>query len=136
MKAVRWEGGDQKMPPKVQLPKASIDILSEWVKSGAAFPESAANVAKPNPADHWAFKPVVKPAPPAVKGNTPTAIDRFVLAPLEAQGLTLSKPAPKRDLIRRAHLVLTGLPPTAGRGRGVRARRLARRLRQGGRIGC
>jgi hypothetical protein len=62
----------------------------------------------------WSFKPITKPAPPAVKdaGWVRNPIDAFVLAKLEAAGL---RPAPEADrvtLIRRATFDLTGIPPT------------------------
>jgi hypothetical protein len=64
--------------------------------------------------NHWAFKPVTKPAPPAVKGESrvKNEIDRFVLAKLEANGMTANETADKRTLIRRAYYDLLGLPPT------------------------
>src|SRR5205823_8112927 len=39
-------------------------------------------------------------------------VDRFVLAKLEEQKLTLNAPATREKLIRRAAFDLTGLPPT------------------------
>jgi hypothetical protein len=62
----------------------------------------------------WAFTPVANPKPPAVKtpawvGNQ---IDAFVLAKLEEKGLRPNPPADKATLLRRAHLTVTGLPPT------------------------
>ncbi|HEX5270698.1 MAG TPA: DUF1549 domain-containing protein, partial [Gemmataceae bacterium] len=70
----------------------------------------AADDAKP----HWAFRPVRRPAVPAVKNAAwpRTSIDRFVLARLEEKGLTPSPEADRRTLIRRATFDLTGLPPT------------------------
>ena len=63
----------------------------------------------------WAFQPVHRPQPPAVRnaGNFANPIDAFVLARLEAAGFEPSAPASRRELIRRASFDLTGLPPTA-----------------------
>jgi hypothetical protein len=67
------------------------------------------------PADrqHWAFRPPVRPAVPAV-GEVPhaNAIDTFVLAKLRKAGLKPSPEAGRITLIRRVSLDLTGLPPT------------------------
>jgi hypothetical protein len=62
----------------------------------------------------WSFRPVVKPAPPAVKDAAwaATPIDHFVLAKLEEKGLKPVGPAERRTLIRRTMFDLTGLPPT------------------------
>ena len=58
-----------------------------------------------NGKNHWAFKPVAKPAPPAVRNESwiRNEIDRFVLAKLEANGMTANERADKRALIRRAY---------------------------------
>jgi len=62
----------------------------------------------------WSFQPVADVAPPTVRAaNWPAgAIDRFILARLEAESLAPTEPADKRSLIRRATFDLTGLPPT------------------------
>jgi hypothetical protein len=62
----------------------------------------------------WAFKPPRRPAPPAVRdaGCMANPIDAFILARLEAQRLTLNKPADRAALLRRVTFDLTGLPPT------------------------
>jgi hypothetical protein len=62
----------------------------------------------------WAFGPVKKHAPPAVKdpGWATSPLDRFILARLEAKGLKPAPPADRRTLLRRVTLDLTGLPPT------------------------
>src|SRR5207248_9815683 len=63
---------------------------------------------------HWAFQPAKKPKQPAVlhQDRVQTPLDAFVLAELEARGLTLALPADKRTLLRRATFDLIGLPPT------------------------
>jgi len=62
----------------------------------------------------WSFQPVRDATPPAVRAATwPNGpIDHFILARLEARGLTPCEPAGKRTLLRRATFDLTGLPPT------------------------
>ena len=63
---------------------------------------------------HWAFQPVKNPPLPRVRqGDWPrTSVDRFILAKLEAHGLTPSAPAERRTLLRRVTFDLIGLPPT------------------------
>ena len=63
---------------------------------------------------HWSFVPPVRSTLPAVQNAAWVRhpIDRFVLAKLEAKGLTPSPPADRLTLIRRLSLDLTGLPPT------------------------
>jgi hypothetical protein len=63
---------------------------------------------------HWAFQPIRAASPPSVRdaGWPRTAVDRFILASLEAKGLNPSPPADKRTLLRRATFDLIGLPPT------------------------
>jgi hypothetical protein len=66
-----------------------------------------------DPADHWAWKPPVRPAVPAARGPYPSnPIDAFVRARLDAVGLPPAAPATREHLIRRATFDLTGLPPT------------------------
>lgn len=58
----------------------------------------------------WAFQPVKKQAPPQSDGAT--VIDKFLLAKMAGKGITPNKAADRVTLLRRASLVLTGLPPT------------------------
>ena len=79
------------------------------------------------------------PTPPTVKNEAwvRNPIDRFVLARArEATGLTPAPEADRRTLARRLSLDLTGLPPDAGRRRGVRQRHVARRLREATSTAC
>src|SRR5690606_12557577 len=64
--------------------------------------------------DHWAFQPMSAPPLPDVKQVdwVTNTIDRFVLARLEAAGLSPAPPADKATLARRAYFDLTGLPPS------------------------
>ncbi len=119
VRAIRYDG-DVQMPPKGKLSDEAIAHLTDWIKMGAPWPDdvvksdehsrSVAEVRR----THWSFQPVKKPPLPAVKNPAwvKTPIDAFVLAPLEAKGLTPSPMADRRTLIRRLMLDLHGLPPT------------------------
>ncbi|MBL8216617.1 MAG: DUF1549 domain-containing protein [Bryobacterales bacterium] len=111
LNAVRHTGV-LKMPPGPKLPDADIAVLTRWVEMG--LPWGAAGNAPAKKEKYWSFVPPNDPAPPAVKNSAwvKSPIDRFILAGLEAKGLTPAKAADKRTLIRRATYDLTGLPPT------------------------
>lgn len=94
-----------RMPPvhtKKTLTEEQQRTLRQWIAEGAAWKE------------HWSFSPPVKREPPAVKDTAwvRNAIDRFILAKLEQEGLEPAAAADKRALIRRVTFDLTGLPPT------------------------
>ncbi|MEY2881176.1 MAG: hypothetical protein RLZZ15_3556, partial [Verrucomicrobiota bacterium] len=121
IEAVRYRNDDLQMPPPDEggkLPAEKIAALEQWVRLGAPDPRTEA--AKPRALDmaaarkHWAFQPVAKPAPPAVKSSrwVATPVDAFVLAKLEAKNLKPSPAADPRTLLRRVTYDLTGLPPT------------------------
>jgi hypothetical protein len=61
----------------------------------------------------WAFRTPVAAAMPETQAahRVRTPVDAFVLAKLEANGLTFSPEASKATLLRRAYLDLVGLPP-------------------------
>ncbi len=96
---------DDVMPPSDSIKKLTQkekDLIRRWIKSGAKY-ES-----------HWSYVMPVLPAPPQFEDNPwpRNAIDRFVLARLEKDGLAPSEEASRRMLVRRLTLDLTGLPPT------------------------
>src|SRR5205823_1512666 len=69
----------------------------------------------PRAKSHWAFQPIANPRIPptqALQSEDGNTIDAFLVAQLEAKGLTLSPPADKRTILRRAYYDLIGLPPT------------------------
>src|SRR5262249_11565432 len=97
-------------------PQAVAD-LTAWVKMGAPWPASKSSASGDVPESeerHWAFRSVLHPKPPAVKDRSwpRNALDRFVLAKLEAKGLRPSPTADRRALLRRVTFDLIGLPPT------------------------
>lgn len=65
-------------------------------------------------ANHWAWRPVEKVAPPTVKNAdwVKSPVDQFILAKLERVGLKPAVAASREQLIRRVSFDLVGLPPT------------------------
>jgi hypothetical protein len=97
------------MPPPKQhktISAAQVALLKEWIKQGAKWGK------------HWSYEKVVRPAVPTpsskfqVSGSKLGAIDAFLAARLEKEGLSFSPAADRATLIRRVALDLTGLPPT------------------------
>ncbi len=110
-------GGDDsiRMPPSGdRLTADEIAVLRNWIDEGADWP-AAASTKPVDPLDHWAYKPLSMPSVPAIEASewARTPIDAFILASLEANGLSPSEAADKRTLLRRVTFDLTGLPPTA-----------------------
>lgn len=122
IQAVR-QTGELKMPKGGKLTPEEVQSLTEWVKMGAPWPASKKILAatggapykiSPEQRAFWSFRPIQTPNIPSVRNPAwaKTAIDRFVLAKLESQGIPPAPPADRRTLIRRATFDLTGLPPT------------------------
>ena len=82
-----------------------------WADGAVAAPANAHAAVN---GGHWSFQPIVDPPVPQVGlADWPRSeIDTFVLARIEAAGLTPSPPADRRTLIRRLYFDLIGLPPT------------------------
>jgi mono/diheme cytochrome c family protein len=83
------------------LSAQQIALIKRWIEQGAKWE------------GHWAYNPLVRPAPPEVKHASwvKNPIDNFILARLQTEGLRPSPEADKRTLIRRLSFDLTGLPP-------------------------
>ncbi|HZE95993.1 MAG TPA: DUF1549 domain-containing protein, partial [Planctomycetota bacterium] len=98
---------DERMPSKAEaLSAADIETVRRWIDQGAVWPAETEIV-------HWAFRPLARPAVPSVKNGSwvRNPIDAFVARGHEARGLVPSPEAPRRALLRRVTLDLTGLPP-------------------------
>ena len=105
IRRITAEDDARKMPPAYsgkELTRRQIDLLTRWIRQGAPWSK------------HWAYITPERPVLPAVKDrNWPAnAIDHFILARLEREGISPSAEADRRTLIRRLTFDLTGLPPT------------------------
>jgi Protein of unknown function (DUF1553)/Protein of unknown function (DUF1549)/Planctomycete cytochrome C len=97
--------GDERMPPKQfgkELSDTDRQLLRRWIEQGAKWE------------GHWAFLPITRPQPPAVKAGrlVRNEIDRFILQGLDDHGLEPSPEADRVTLLRRLRFDLTGLPPS------------------------
>jgi hypothetical protein len=119
IEALRQVRDDLKMPPKKKLSDDIIADFEKWIAMGAPDPrESSAQVTKraidiEKGRQFWAFQPPRRVTPPAVKDAAwpRGAIDRFLLAELEAKGLQPIADADPWTLLRRLSFDLIGLPP-------------------------
>ncbi len=131
---------DYEMPPKAAdaLTEEQQWWIRDWISAGAPWPdddrvaEIQAKFAEGiivktsgglsedweqrryRKEDLWAYQPLTRPEPPASTeyGRGLNPVDSFVGARLAERGLEPAPMAAPRDLIRRATLDLTGLPPT------------------------
>ena len=120
VQALRYDGLE--MPPKKRLPEGVVEDFARWVKMGAPDPRirvrEAPAAAKTKPADKealWSFQPIANPPTPPVKdvGWPRDSLDTFVLAKMEAAGITQAADAAPAVLLRRLYFDLVGLPPSA-----------------------
>jgi len=92
-------------------------MVAPWGDSSTSATAAAAAVktSTDSGAGHWAFAALRPIALPTVKNRAwvRSAVDAFVPARLEWEGIAPSAPADRRTLIRRATLDLLGIPPTA-----------------------
>lgn len=101
-----------RMPYKrAPLDSQEIARIEEWINSGANY--SANEV--PSSDRHWAYTAPILPAVPDLKLTAEglhNPVDAFVVGQLRANQLAPSQEAPRRTLLRRVALDLTGLQPS------------------------
>lgn len=128
---------DLAMPPDTKLSDEEINILETWISAGAPWPEKEGEMGELIPredvmrnrmqtslASHWSFQlpkqqgtrdpntfPSLTPEVASQWSRSP--IDQFILEGLGTMNLIPSPEANPRDLFRRLHYNLTGLPPSA-----------------------
>src|SRR5690606_26767366 len=88
VEAIRYESYE--MPPKGKLAEHEIEVLVQWINSGAPWPDEAppqpSTSSTPFDLDqrreaHWAWQPIasVAPAPVLHTQWPPSPIDHFIL---------------------------------------------------------
>ena len=101
---------DERMPPKgPRVSTAEVAVLRDWVAQGAAWAEG---FAFKQPAYEAPLRPR-RPELPAPRAGRPHPIDRVLDGWLAAKGAPAPARASDAAFLRRAHLDLIGLLPTA-----------------------
>ena len=105
--------GLQQMPPGRALSEAEIQTFRDWIEEGAHWGTREEVAGGGSDTGHWAFRPNRRPEVPTVGNHewVRNAIDAFVLARLERDGLAPSPEAESHTLVRRAFIDVIGLPP-------------------------
>ncbi len=90
------------------------DAVASLVKAIDSMKPAPKSAKRRDPYLDWLLNKPAAPSLPSVQDASwvRNPIDAFVLAKLEAKGLTHAPAAPKRALLRRVYFDLIGLPPT------------------------
>ena len=118
--SICWEDRDTQMPPKNKMPENVIADFRSWIAMGAPDPRIKASTTVKTAIDveagrqFWSFQPPKQSPVPEPKLATwaKGAIDRYILAGVEAKGLHPVADASPESLVRRLHFDLIGLPPS------------------------
>jgi hypothetical protein len=105
VRRITAEAAADRMPPQSsgrRLNDGQRALLRRWIEQGATWQP------------HWSLLTPRRPPLPVVANPAwpRNAVDRFVLARLEREGLAPAPEADRVTLLRRVTLDLTGLPPT------------------------
>ena len=112
IEVIKSDDPEISMPPKGgRLFDDEIEILEKWIADGAQWPGQMNDKIEEG-TDHWAFKPVQRPK---VSGKATNPIDVFINDRLKKEDIPRNSPADPLSLIRRASIVLTGMPPEPSR---------------------
>ena len=96
-------------PDHAPLSPEEAALLERWIEEGAPYDQ------------HWAYRPLERVAVPKVEDEDWARgdLDRFVLARLEAEGISPALPADARTRTRRLSFDLLGLAPSIEQVRSV-----------------
>lgn len=101
---------DLRMPPDGEsLSTTHVDLIKRWIVEGALWPGQMSATADTIETDLWSLQPVDASSTPV---RLSAIIDERIEARLAEADLSMSPGANPVTLLRRASLILTGLPPT------------------------
>jgi mono/diheme cytochrome c family protein len=114
LKRVTAADESERMPPAQEgepLTESQVSLLKRWIAEGAKGPPD--EQPESDPAKHWAFQPIVRPAVPRIDADSVrNPIDAFLQKNRQQRGIQPQPEAPRIVLLRRLHLDLIGIPPT------------------------
>jgi cytochrome c553 len=114
LELIKSKDPEERMPPKGDpVFDDEIALIEEWIKEGAVWPGQMNDKVEEG-TDHWSFQPVVRSHPPKAAKHP---VDAFLNDRLKKDKIPANLPADPLSLIRRASVVLTGLPPDPERVR-------------------
>src|SRR5262245_40115617 len=113
---IAGQGTEKRMPLEDKpLTAEQVGLIRAWIDQGAKWPDGVGSAAT-EVKRHWAYVvPHIVAGTlrvPAALDWPSNAIDAFVLARLQKEGIAPSPAADRGRLIRRASLDLTGMPPS------------------------
>ncbi len=126
MRVVNYRDRNLQMPPSGKLSESEIELLREWIESGATDPRTQELKKTDNghgrvttspidrdPSTHWAFNvPVRQSVDTILDADVEDTIDVLAASAAEKADIEISLRADRETLIRRLYYDLTGLPPS------------------------
>src|SRR5262249_55171944 len=97
------------MPPKRPLAPEQVAAIRDWIAAGAPYEGEPLSPRRAGP-DWWSLRPIGRPPVPSPTdpSRARNPIDAFVLARLDAAGLSPAPEADRATYIRRATFDLLG----------------------------
>lgn len=114
LKRIHSDDKEIRMPRDAEpLPNEDRTLIETWIAEGAIWPGQMDATLEPETTTLWSMQPLSTPEVPNLPKSNP--IDAFLEAKLTEHKLATNETADPKVLIRRASIVLTGLPATPSR---------------------